>query len=242
MKKTEAYGIADSLVLLEGSPLRDADPRTKLAISLCSSMAVMLPLEKMLLFLAIYILFAAWARLLPELLRQAWKLKWILLLLFLVDFLAVSLELAVIVSIRLLLVAGVFTMFFSTTTPSEFCRALVWLRVPYRYAFSIGLSFQSVSHINAEWRGILEAQRARGAFTAPAGWRYLPGQVRNLVCLTVPAAVLAARRAWAMTEAACARGFDSPRRRPYVLLAMGRKDWLIISGLILLAALLLIWR
>lgn len=242
MIKGSTYGMTGAIVIAERSPLRRADPRTKLAICLCASLAVMLPLEKLIAFFLIYGIFIIWARLLPEAARQVWKLRWILGVLFLVDWLVVSLELAVAVTLRLVLMAGVFAMFFSTTTPSELCRALVWLRVPYRYAFSIGLSFQAVGGIDTEWRGILEAQRARGAFTAPAGWRYLIEQVRNLVSLTVPAVVLAARRAWAMTEAAYARGFDSPDRSSYSGLSMGAIDWLIIAAACGIAATLILWR
>lgn len=236
------YGMTGAIALAETSPLRRADPRTKLAICLCASLAVMLPLEKLIAFFLVYSIFITWARLLPEAVRQVWKLKWILGVLFLVDWIVVSPELAVAVTLRLVLMAGVFAMFFSTTTPSELCCALVWLRVPYRYAFSIGLSFQAVGGIDDEWRGILEAQRARGAFTAPSGWRYLTAKVRNLVSLTVPAVVLAARRAWAMTEAAYARGFDSPDRSSYSRLSMGAIDWLIIAGACVIAAALILWR
>ena len=157
------------------------------------------------------------------------------------DWLVVSAELAVVVTLRLVIVAGVFAMFFSTTTPSELCLALVWMRVPYRYAFSLGLSFQAVGHINSEWRKILEAQKARGAFSAPSGWRYPVEQVKNLVSLTVPAVVLAAKRAWSMTEAAYARGFDAPHRSAYHTLAMRRTDWaLVLSTLLVTGGLLFI--
>jgi energy-coupling factor transporter transmembrane protein EcfT len=236
------YGMTHTMRLAESSPLRGVDPRTKLAICLCSSLAVMLPFQKLGVFMIIYILFMGWARLLPEAARQAWKLKWILGVLFLVDWLVVSIDLAVIVTMRLLLMAGVFAMFFSTTTPSELCLALAWLRVPYRYAFSVSMSFQTVSHIDAEWRGVIEAQKARGAFVVPTGWRNLKEQVRNLVCLTVPAVVLTARRAWAMTEAACARGFESPARRAYRALAMRATDWIIIAGALSVAVALFLWR
>ncbi|HPL18158.1 MAG TPA: energy-coupling factor transporter transmembrane component T [Spirochaetota bacterium] len=242
MKLTSSYGMTHAMTIVESSPLRRADPRTKLALCLCASLAVMLPLEKIIFFASVYVLFLIWARLLPEAARQAWKLKWILGVLFLVDWLVISLDLAVVVTLRLLLMAGVFAMFFSTTTPSELCLALVWLRVPYRYAFSISLSFQTVSSIDTEWRGILEAQRARGAFEAPKGWRYIVEQVRNLVSLTVPAVVLTARRAWSMTEAAYARGFESPHRTAFNRLSMRAIDWAILAGAGMVAAAIIIWR
>jgi biotin transport system permease protein len=235
-------GKTRNLALVEDSPLRRADPRTKLALSLCASLAVMLSLEKLAAFMILYALLLLWARLLPAAARQVWRLKWVLLVLFVVDWVFVSLDLAAIITLRLVLLAGAFSLFFATTTPSELRLALEQLRVPYRYAFSLSLAFQSVGLLDEEWRAIREAQRARGAWSQPAGWRDLAARVRDLVALAVPAVVLTTKRAWAMTEAAYARGFDSPHRRPYRHLALGRLDWLLLVGTLAVAAILLLWR
>jgi energy-coupling factor transporter transmembrane protein EcfT len=235
-------GKAGKLVLVDRSPLRHADPRTKLALSLCASLAVMLPLEKLAVFMALYIAILLWARLLPAAARQVWRLKWVLLMLFVVDWIFVSLELAVIITLRLILLSGAFALFFATTTPSELRLALEWLRVPYRYAFSLSVAFQSVGLLDDEWRAIREAQRARGAWVPPSGWRELPDRVRDLVALAVPAIVLTTKQAWAMTEAAYARGFDSPHRRPYRTLAMARLDWALLAGTAAATTVLLLWR
>jgi len=235
-------GKARSLVLREDSPLRRVDPRTKLALSLCASLAVMLSLEKLAIFMGLYVLLLLWARLLPEAARQVWRLKWVLLVLFVVDWLFVSLDLAAIITLRLILLAGAFTLFFATTTPAELRLALEWLRVPYRYAFSLSLAFQSVGLLDDEWRSIREAQQARGAWSQPSGWRDLAAKVRDLVALAVPAVVLTTKRAWAMTEAAYARGFDSPHRRPYRQLALSWLDWLLLMGTVAVAVSLIFWR
>jgi len=233
---------ARGLALVEDSPLRWADPRAKLALSLCASLAVMLPLKQLAVFMAAFAGLLLWARLLPEAARQVWRLKWILLALFLLDWLLVSLDLAVIITLRLALLAGAFSLFFASTMPGELRLALEWLRLPYRYAFSLSLAFQSLELLGDEWRAILEAQQARGAWTPPTGWRNLSGRLRDLVSLTVPAITLAAKRAWSMTEAAYARGFDSPHRQPYRRLAWRPLDtWLLIGSVAAMAA-LLIWR
>ena len=235
-------GRTRSLALVENSPLRRADPRTKLALSLCASLAVMLSLEKLAAFMVLYAVLLLWARLLPEAARQVWRLKWVLLVLFIVDWLVVSRELAVVITLRLILLAGAFALFFATTTPGELRLALEWMRVPYRYAFSLTMAFQSVGLLDDEWRAIREAQQARGAWTPPSGWRNLVGKVGDMVALAVPAIVMTTKRAWGMTEAACARGFDSPRRRPYRQLRMGRLDWILLIGTVAVAAALLLWR
>ena len=235
-------GRTRKLALVATSPLRRADPRTKLALSLCASLAVMLSLVKLITVMVLYALLLLWARLLPEAARQVWRLKWVLLVLFVVDWLFVSLDLAIIITLRLILLAGAFALFFSTTTPGELRLALEWLRVPYCYAFSLSLAFQTVGLLDDEWRAIREAQRARGAWAPLSGWRHLPDRVRDMVALAVPAIVLTTKRAWAMTEAAYARGFDSPLRRPYRKLDMGWLDGALLAGAAAVIIALVLWR
>ena len=232
-----------SVSLAEDSPLRRADPRTKLALSLCASLAVMLPLARLAAFMAVYVVLLIWSRLLSDAAYQVWRLKWVLLVLFVVDWILVDLYLAAIVTTRIVLLAGAFSIFVRTTTPSEFRLAMEWMRVPYRYAFSVSLAFQSIELLEDEWRAIREAQRARGAWQFEwEGWRRLVHQVRELVSLTIPAIVLATKRAWGLTEAAYARGFDSPRRRPYRRLHMERLDWLLLTAAAFVSILLITWR
>jgi energy-coupling factor transporter transmembrane protein EcfT len=235
-------GKTRKLALVERSPLRRADPRTKLALSLCASLAVMLSLERLGVFMIAYTLLLLWARLLPEAARQIWRLKWVLIGLFLVDWLLVGLNLAAIVTLRLILLTSAFALFFATTTPRELQSALEWFRLPYRYAFAVSLAFQSIGLLDDEWRAIREAQRSRGAWSPITGWKGIVDKVRDLVSLAVPAVVLTTKRAWAMTEAAYARGFDSPHRRPYRRLTMGRLDWLLLVGAVASSAALLFWR
>jgi energy-coupling factor transporter transmembrane protein EcfT len=234
-------GRSPRMVLVENSPLRQVDPRTKLSIALCASMAVMLPLERMLTFMAFYSLVLLWARLLPEAVRQIWRLKWVLIVLFILDWLLVDLNLAFVVSLRLILFAGVFTLFFATTTASELGLALESLRVPYRYAFSLSLAFQSIGLLEDEWGTIREAQRARGVFSVESGIRKLLKSVRDLIAFTVPAVVTTTKRAWSMTEAAYARGFDSPHRIPYRQLKFCWFDWILLT-VTAAVAVLMFWR
>jgi len=242
MVRLSQAGKARQLALVEVSPLRRFDPRAKLALCLCASLMVMLPLERLAVFCLIYILLLSWARLLRSAAAQIWRMRWILIILFAVDWWLVGLDLAGIITLRLVLLAGVFALLFATTSITEFRLALERLRLPYRYAFSLGLAFQSLSLLDDEWRAIREAQKVRGVSLEMRGWRALLKQVRNLVALTVPAVVLTTRRAWAITESAYARGFDSPRRQPYHVLVLRFQDWAMMFFSALVAAILLIWR
>jgi len=221
------------------SPFRDVDPRTKLFLSLWASLAIMFPLPGLAVCISLYALLLAWGRLLREAARQIWRLKWVLLVLFLLDWWFVSLELAASVVLRLAFLAGAFTFFFSTTTTSELRLALEWLRVPYRYAFSISLAFQSLGFLEDQWKLILDAQHVRGAWSADGKGMSVMQRIRSMVALTVPAIVLTTRRAWAITEAAYARGFDSPNYRPYQNLRMQRRDALFFVMMAAVSAALL---
>jgi energy-coupling factor transporter transmembrane protein EcfT len=238
MIRLSQVGPASKLALVENSPLRKADPRAKLALCLGASLTVMLPLERLVFFMLGYVALLAWARLLRVAGKQVWRLKWVLMLLFALDWWLIGLEHAVTIVARLILLAGIFSLFFATTTTRELSLALERLSVPHRYAFSLGVAFQSIGLLGDEWRTILEAQRARGAWQPPTGLRKLIEGIRDWVSLTVPAIVMTTKRAWAITEAAYARGFDSPNRRPYHRLSFSPFDWVLLAGTILVLILL----
>lgn len=229
------------LTLVEDSPLRKADPRTKLFLSLAISLVVMTSIERLLIFLGLYLLFLVWARLLTPTAQHIWRLKWVLILLFAFDWWLISLDHAVLICIRIILLTGVFALFFSTTNTRELGLALEKLYVPYRYAFSLSLAFQSLGLLDDEWRAIREAQTSRGALPDSSSlWKFVTN-VGDLISLTVPAIVLTTKRAWAITEASYARGFDSPHRVSYHTLEFSRLDFLLMAGTTLLL-ILLFWR
>jgi len=227
--------------LVEASPLRQIAPRVKLLMALCASLVVMLPVERLAVFMALYTIFLAWARLLPTAARQAWRLRWLLLILFLVDLVIIDLELAIAVILRLTLLVGVFSLVVATTTPRELALAMEGLHLPYRYAFSLSLAFQSLGLLEEEWRAIQEAQRSRGILPPAKNLPQLLRQAGSLVALTVPAIVLTTKRAWSITEAAYGRGFDSPHRRPYRRLALQGRDWLYLAATLAIM-LVFFWR
>jgi energy-coupling factor transporter transmembrane protein EcfT len=229
------------MALVHGSPLRVVDPRSKLFISMAVSLVVMMSLDRLAIFMAIYALFLFWARLLSPAAQQVWRIKWLLFFLFIVDWWLIDPTHAVTICTRLILLTGVFALFFSTTTSRELGLALEKMRIPYRYAFSLGLAFQSLGLLDDEWRSIREAQASRGALPEMSTVRRLISKINDLVSLTVPAIVLTTKRAWAITEAAYARGFDSPRGTSYRTLAFSRLDIFLMVGTAIVI-ILLYWR
>lgn len=224
------------------SPLRRYDPRTKLILSLSSSLAVMLPLQQLFAAVLVYILLLFWAKVLHPAAIQIWRIKWLLIGLFIIDWLFISIDLAISIILRLSLLASTFSLFFSTTTPAELRLALEAIGIPYRYAFSLSLAFQNLTLFYRESQLIREAQRSRGAWQPPKGWNKVVQFTKDLVSLTVPSIVMTTKRAWTITEAAHARGFNSPKRKPYRELSMQIRDWMIITGAVGIGILLVLWR
>ena len=230
-------------VLVASSPLRAVDPRAKLVISMVSSLTVMMPFERLVIFMVFYSGFLIWSRLFKQTLHQIWRLKYVLVILFVLDTLFVDIHLATIVTLRIMLLAGVFTLFVCTTTADELRLALEKLRIPFRFAFSLSMAFQSVELLQREWYAIREAQMARGIWSYQKGnIRHILSQFKDLIALTVPAIVLTTRRAWAITEAACARGFDAPHRKPYHVISLKWRDWLLMCGVLALLVILTYFR
>ncbi len=228
--------------IVHESPLRQVDPRVKLEISLLVALAVMLPLPRLAICWLVFAALMVPARLMAEMLYQIQRIAWLLVVLFLIDWLSVSLELAILITLRFTLVVSAFVIFFATTRPEEFRLALERLGLPYPYAFSLSLAFLSVSLMSEEWHAIWEAQRSRGAWRENTGIRRIGDQLNNLVALGVPAIVLTVKRAWTFTEAAYTRGFDSPHRQSYRQLVMRPEEWALSIGALIVILLVFIWR
>jgi len=212
------------------SPLCRVDARIKLAIILIMTAASMLPLQRLGILIVALMAFIAYARLLTRAGRQVWRIRWLLVALFALDWTFIGLEFAVLITVRFAVIVSVSTLLVATTTPEEFRQALIGLGVPYHLAFVLGLAFQSVPLMGAEWQHIHEAQRARGAFRVAKNWRDQLRQLKDVIALAVPAIVLTTQRAWALTESVHARGFGSPKQRRGKIPRPAVKDWLFVVG------------
>lgn len=160
------------------------------------------------------------------------------MVLFALDWLFIGLPFALLITLRLALLATAFSLFFATTTPDELRAALEWAGLSARLSFTFTTAYRSLSLLEDEWRGIREAQQARGIGEGGASgpWRRWRQRLRGATALIVPAIVLATQRAWGLAEAASVRGLESPLRRPYRTLRLAGLDYLLLAG----AAVLLI--
>jgi energy-coupling factor transporter transmembrane protein EcfT len=226
--------------LAHASFLRRADPRAKLALSLAASLTAMLPLSPLAFFLVAYVAFAVAAGLGAPMAARVRRIAFLLVAVFAVDWLVVGPAFAVLVTLRLVLLVTAFDLLFATTTADELRVGLERLRVPARVAFAFATAFASLALFEDEWRGIVEAQRARGLLPSGSG-RFWPVRRAAALPLMVPAVVLVTHRAWSIHEAAAARGFDSPLRRRPREPRLGGLDRSLLTASAVLVAALFVW-
>jgi len=200
--------------IVEHSFFRRVDARTKLALSLAASLVVALPLPSVALCVTAYGALVVAGGLTAPAWRNVRRLRLVLSALFLLDWYWVGLSFAVLITLRLLVLSVAFTVLIATTTRDDMRRALEQLGLPRRVAFAFATALATLSLLEAEWRGILEAQRARGLTLAAAPgvtWRQSFRFAHDLVPFVVPAVVLTTQRAWSLTETAAMRGVEAPR-------------------------------
>jgi energy-coupling factor transporter transmembrane protein EcfT len=213
----------------QASFLRAADARCKLALALAASASAMLPLVPLALVAAGYAVLLVAARAHVHAFGYLRRAGWLFAALFALDWAFIGVDFALLITLRLFLLICAFSALLATTSPEELSEALEWLGLSRRFAFAFVTSLRSTELIESEWRGIVEAQRARGLgldeTAATTGWRQ---RVRGFVPLVVPAVVLATQRAWALHESAALRGFESPHPRRCCRGALGGVDYALL--------------
>ena len=227
--------------IVERSFFRRVDARTKLALSLAASLVVALPLPSVALCVTAYGALVVAGGLTAPAWRNVRRLRLVLSALFLLDWYWVGLSFAVLITLRLMALSVAFTVLIATTTRDEMRTALEQLGLPRRVAFAFATAVATLSLLEAEWRGILEAQRARGLTltAAPGGtWRQSFRIAHDLVPFVVPAVVLTTQRAWSLTETAAMRGVESPRLGPGPSRKLARLDCAILAAVVALNLLL----
>ena len=228
-----------ALIPVRHSFLRRVDPRTKLVLCLAASLAIMLPLHALATFLMAYALFVVSAGLLRPVLEQLRRVALLLAALFVVDALFIGCDFAVLVTLRLVLLVTAFNLLFATTTADEMRLTFEGFGMSPRLAFTLATACCSVDLVQTEWLAVIEAQRARGIDRPQCAhaWRE---RLAGSVALIVPAVVFVAHRAWAISEAAATRGFDSPVRRPVRVLRLTWLDWVLLAASV--SVMILVWR
>jgi energy-coupling factor transport system permease protein len=144
------------------------------------------------------------------------------------------------VGLRLLTVVGASALFIMTTRFEDFVAGLRKLRVPYIFAFSLGLALRSITLMSADMRAITDAQRSR-CLELDAG-----GLVRNanrLLALAVPMIICLISRSRNISSAMMCRGYGSVRRPTlYSSLKIGPADLATLAVVLALVVVVLFFK
>jgi energy-coupling factor transport system permease protein len=138
--------------------------------------------------------------------------------------------------LKLLALATVFFIFFATTIPEDLGNALVKMGLPYTVAFVMTAALQFVPIIGRKSKTVLDAQRARGIPLEP-GWSAL----RHYPAFLGPLLIQSFQLAEELAEAMEARGFGNPQRTFLNPCRLRKHDWLIMAGGLLLLAASIAW-
>lgn len=120
---------------------------------------------------------------------------------------------AVLIAVRLLVVAGVAVWFAGTTAAETFEVALVDFGVPWSVAFLLSLTLRLVPEMRRRFRTIEEAQRSRGLDFSGGPI----ARTRARFPMFLPFLVAVIRYGYELSEALTARGFDDIEERTSVV-------------------------
>lgn len=128
---------------------------------------------------------------------------------------------------RVLTLIGTPLLVIMTTPLSDLTHSLTRIGLPFRAAFTIGLSLRLIPTIADEMTTIKQAQTARALEVEKGG---LMGRVRAQIPVLIPLMVRSLGLADRMSLAMEARGFEAyPTRTIYRELRMMSKDYLVVA-------------
>jgi energy-coupling factor transport system permease protein len=144
----------------------------------------------------------------------------------------ISAEMATYASAQLLRFGSMAAMGFPIAyamAPGDIGPTFARLRVPYKFAYAIDLTFRFLPSLASDMQTTMDAQRIRGY-----EWDRLKGgpigRLRKLGPLLVPVTINAIVGAEDTIDAMDLRGFGTGRRTWLRQLAYGRVDWLVLTA------------
>ena len=142
-------------------------------------------------------------------------------------------------TLRFILLMGVFSLFFLTTTPEDLSLALEKLRIPYDICFAFTAAMRFVPDIALEAQSIMDAQKSRGLELERGGFIE---RIRKTLPILVPLFIRSFQRSLELAEAMESRAYGAIEKRTSLYeLKMARNDYVfMILSIILLTATLLI--
>ncbi|MEM2280554.1 MAG: energy-coupling factor transporter transmembrane component T [Candidatus Bathyarchaeia archaeon] len=211
------------------SPIHNLDPRVKFVYAIVVfAVAIifwqLLPLIVLFIMQLPFVLLAGVKR---EWMRSMKGASFLASIIFITNFIAsfissgytvtlASIENAIAMTLRFLVLVGSFSIFFLTTSPDHLGLALEQSRVPYEFCFAFTTAVRFVPVLAEEAQTIMDAQKARGLELEKGNFLK---RVRNYIPILIPLIISAIRRSLELAEAMESRAWGATKKRTnlYVL-------------------------
>jgi energy-coupling factor transport system permease protein len=205
------------------------DPRTKLVITiaysvLALSFSTILPLA---FFIFTLVPLLAAGRIVKRWLTSLKGLSFIIIFIIVLNTWLTSLEFAISMCLRIILLVSSFSIFFMTVHPDELALSLLAMKVPFSFTFTLSLATRFIPTLAAEAQNIIDAQRSRGLELEKGN---LLVRVKNMVPILIPLIINSIKRAFSIAEALESKAFGAVKARTnYIELKMGGRDYAVIA-------------
>ncbi len=210
------------------------DPRTKLfLVTVYLTLLIMFKqfIVHLILFstLIIWIILAGMGK---KVIKSIRGMAFIIFFIIFFNTLFSSLNLGLLMTLRLVNIIIAFSIFFQTTHPDDLTQAIAKMGVSYPIAFSFSLAFRFIPTLANEVETITKAQKSRGLVMQSGG---LFQQIRALFPLLIPLITNSIKRAFYVAESLEARSFGIEKKRTQLHPVRLRfADWIIFIFLLVL--------
>ena len=219
------------------SPIHNLDPRIKF-VYVCAIFAVAIIFGELLPLMILFFMqipFVLLAGVKRQWLRSMRGAAFLATIIFLTNFIfafiggramAESLENAVAMTLRFIVLVESFSIFFLTTSPDHLGLALEQTHIPYEFCFAFTTAVRFVPVLAEEAQTIMDAQKARGLELERGNFLK---RIRNYIPILIPLIVSAIRRSLELAEAMESRAWGATKKRTNLyMLKMHRGDIVLI--------------
>lgn len=211
--------------------MRDLDPRTKMVMIICISMAAMITDELLwicVLLISVLILMLLMGVTVRQQIKQLSAAVGMTVFLFLLQALFGNVYMGAVLAVRLLIIV-MSAMILMTGHMRDYLLALIQCKMPYELAYMVMLAFHFFPILKEEAQDVYYSMQLRGTELQKTGLRKKLGAFRKMC---VPVLVGALERARDTSTAMELRGFRSYNRRTYMRKLKLRKRDIVLMILV----------
>jgi energy-coupling factor transport system permease protein len=220
------------------SPIHNLDPRIKF-IYVCAIFVIAIIFWELIPLIVLFVIqipFVILAGVKREWIRSMRGGAFLATIIFITNFavayigargLAESLENAIALTLRFVVLIESFSIFFLTTSPDHLGLALEQTGMPYEFCFAFTTAVRFVPVLAEEAQTIMDAQKARGLELERGNFLK---RIRNYIPILIPLIVSAIRRSLELAEAMESRAWGATKKRTNLyVLKTHKNDFLLIA-------------